>query len=209
MTLKLHVFPPSPRAFKVLFLAHHLGLDHEMRALNFSAGEHRTPGFTALNANQRMPVLEDGGYVLWESDAILEYLAFKKPEAGLVPADTPARLQVTKWLYWNCAHWDPAVAIFVFERVVKKLFNRGGPAEAEIARGGELLDRLAKVLDGELSRHRYVTGERMMLPDFALSSAFLYDEARLPLEPYRAIQRWAAEMRALPAWSKAAALAGA
>ncbi|HTQ14886.1 MAG TPA: glutathione S-transferase family protein [Rhizomicrobium sp.] len=204
MTLKLHVFPPSPRAFKTLLVANHLGLDYEMRVLNFAAGEHRTAEFTALNVNQRMPVLEDGSYVLWESNAILEYLAFKKPEAGLLPADTPARLNITKWLYWDCAHWDPAVAIFMFERVVKKLFNRGETDEKEIARGTEMIGRLARVLDGELARHRYVAGDRITLPDLCLSAAFLHEAARLPLDEYRGIQRWAADIKSLPAWSRAA-----
>src|SRR5208337_2534317 len=84
MTIKLHVFPPSPRAFKVLLAAHHLGIDYELKPVNLGAGDHRTPQFTSLNVNQRMPVLEDNGYVLWESNAILEYLAAHKPQIGLV-----------------------------------------------------------------------------------------------------------------------------
>jgi glutathione S-transferase len=207
MTLKLHLFPASPRAFKVLLAANHLGLDYEMKIVNLQAGENRTAEFTALNVNQRMPVLEEDGYSLWESDAILEYLAAKKPQAGLMPLEIKPRLQVAKWLYWDCAHWDQACAIFLFERLVKKIFGRGEASPAEIERGTVLIDRLAKVLDGELQAHRYVAGEALSLADIALAAPFCHAEtARFPLEPYRGIARWVADMKALPAWDKTTAL---
>lgn len=207
MSLVLHVFPRSPRAFKVLFAANHLGIAYEMKIVNLAAGEQRTPEFTALNINQRMPVLEEGGYRLWESNAIVEYLAAKKPESGVLPQETKARLQIVKWMYWDSAHWDPAVAIFMFERVVKKIFGRGEEDPAEIARGSALLDRLAKVLDGELQQHRYVAGETLSAADLVLAGTFCHEEAaRFPLEPYRAIHRWAADMKSLPAWGQTIAL---
>jgi glutathione S-transferase len=73
--MKLYVFPPSPRAMKVIALAEHLQLEHEVRLVDLTKGDQMKPEFTALNPNQRMPVLEDDGFVLWESNAILQYLA--------------------------------------------------------------------------------------------------------------------------------------
>ena len=66
-------------------LANHLGLDCEIRVVNLFKGEQHQPGFAALNPNERMPVLEDDSFVLWESNAILQYLAAKKPGSGLWP----------------------------------------------------------------------------------------------------------------------------
>ena len=77
MSLKLYVFPPSPRGFKILFAAHHLGLDYELRLVDLTKGDQKAPAFLALNPNGRMPVLDDDGFVLWESNAIVEYLAAK------------------------------------------------------------------------------------------------------------------------------------
>lgn len=203
MSLVIHAFPRSPRAFKVLFTANYLELPFELKVVNLQAGEQRTPEFTALNINQRMPVLEEDGYVLWESNAIIEYLAAKKPAAGLIPQDLKARLQITKWLYWESAHWDQTMAIFMFERVVKKIFGRGEELPSEIARGTELFHRLAKVLDGELARHRYVAGDTLTAADLAISPPLSYSEAAgFPLEDYRAIQRWAEDMKSLPAWKR-------
>lgn len=77
--MKLYVFPPSPRAMKAIALAEHLQIEHETRIVDLTKGEQMKPDFTALNPNQRMPVLEDDGFVLWESNAILQYLAMKNP----------------------------------------------------------------------------------------------------------------------------------
>jgi hypothetical protein len=63
MTLKLHVFPPSPRAFKVMAVASYLKLDYEICVVDMTQGMHRSPEFTALNPNQRMPAMEDNGFV--------------------------------------------------------------------------------------------------------------------------------------------------
>ena len=121
--MKLHVFPPSPRATKVMALANHLGLDCEIRVVNLFKGEQHQPGFAALNPNERMPVLEDDSFVLWESNAILQYLAAKKPGSGLWPSDAKGQADVLRWHSWDAADWFPTCAILTFERLVKKLLR--------------------------------------------------------------------------------------
>ena len=207
MTIKLHIFPLSPRAFKVLFAADQLGIEYEMDFVDFGKQAQKTPGFTALNPNQRMPVLEHDGYVLWESNAIVQYLASLKPQSGLLPADLKARMTAVKWQFWESAHWDPACAIFMFERVVKPLFGRGEAAADEIARGEELLGRLAPVLDGALQKTRYVAGDALTVADIALGASLVSaNQAKMPLEPYRGIQRWRTELATHPGWIKAVSL---
>ena len=207
MTIKLHVFPLSPRAFKVLFAANQLGIDYETAFVDFGKQAQKTPGFTALNPNQRMPVLEHDGYVLWESNAIVQYLASLKPQSGLLPADLKARMTAVKWQFWESAHWDPACAIFMFERVVKPLFGRGEASASEIARGEELLGRLAPVLDGALQTSRYVAGDALTVADITLGASLVSaDQAKMPLESYRGIQRWRTELATLPGWVKAVSL---
>lgn len=207
MTIRIHAFPRSPRAFKALWAAHQLEVPFEFKLVDLTKGEQNSPAFLALNPNGRMPVLEDGNYVLWESDAIVNYLASLKPQSGMLPADTRARLQVEKWQFWNNAHWDAAVAIFAFERVVKKLFRGEPESESEIARGTTLLDRIAKVLDAELSRHRYVAGDTLTVADISIGSSMCLSElAQFPLENYRSIRRWEADLKNLPSWAKTAAM---
>jgi glutathione S-transferase len=193
-----------------MWAANHLGIAFEPVLVDFSKGGTRTPEFTALNPNMRMPVLEDGDFVLWESNAIVQYLASLKPEAGLVPDNTKAKLAVEKWQFWDSAHWDPACAIFAFENYVKKLFGRGEPSETELARGNELFARLAPVLESQLQKHRYVAGETMTVADLSLGAMnYIAEQAKFPLEPYRAIQRWTADLKSLSSWQKSAAEAQA
>jgi glutathione S-transferase len=167
-------------------------------------GTHKTPQYAALNPNMRMPTLKDGDYVLWESSAIQQYLAGKKPDAGLLPRDERGRLDVTRWQFWDIAHWDPACTVFAFEYVAKPLF-RGikEPDMAAIEKGTELFHRAAEVLNGQLKGKRFVTGDALTLADFSLGSVMNFAEmAHYPIERYGEIKRWYATLRALPAWQK-------
>ncbi len=207
MTIKLHVFPLSPRGFKVLFAAHQIGIEYEMVLVNFGTGDQKSPSHTALNPNQRMPVLSEGDFSLWESNAIVQYLASLKPETGYLPADLKARMTAVKWQFWETAHWDPACAVFMFERVVKKLFGRGECDPAEIKRGEELMARLGPVLDGQLQKTRYVAGDRLTVADLSLAPSLVSaEQAQMPISEYRGINRWITEIRALPAWQKTMAM---
>jgi glutathione S-transferase len=207
MTIKLHVFPLSPRGFKVLFAASHLDIDYQMALVDFTKQDQKTPGFTALNPNQRMPVLEDDGFVLWESNAIVQYLASLRPQSGLLPAELKARMTAVKWQFWETAHFDPACAIFMFERVVKPLFGRGEASKPELDRGEELMARLCPVLDAALQKTRYVAGDTLTVADISLGATLVSaDQAKMPIEPYRGIQRWRTELAALPGWIKATSL---
>ena len=203
MTIELHVFPRSPRSFKVIAAANHLGLEHRLRIPNAAKGEHKSPEYAALNPNMRMPILKDGEVVLWEANAILQYLASKKPESGLLPADERARIDVTRWQFWDLAHWDPACAVFAFEYTAKPFLGLGAPDAAAIARATPQLEAAARVLDGQLRGRRFVCGETLTVADFSLGAwLVLAEPARYPVAPFAEIKRWYATLGALPAWQK-------
>jgi glutathione S-transferase len=150
MEMKLHVTPPSPRAFKVVATLHHLGLDAELAIVNLLNGDQMRPEFAALNPNRRMPVLEDDGFVLWESNAIMQYLASKRPEAGLWPSEARRQADVSRWQCWELAHWERACGTLVFERFVKGRFGQGDPDPDEVARGERDFHQVAQILDQHL-----------------------------------------------------------
>jgi glutathione S-transferase len=204
MSIEIFAFPPSPRAFKAIALANHLGLDVTVRPLDFSKGEHKSPDYAALNPNMLMPTLRDGDYVLWEANAVMQYLAGRKPQSGLMPTDERGRLDVTRWQFWDLGHWDPAVAILLVENFVKPvLLAAGEPDAAQVVKGTEMFHRAAAVLEGQLKGRKFVTGEALTIADFALGAPLNYaTEARFPLETYPEIRRWHASLMALPAWQK-------
>ena len=204
MTLELYVFPPSPRAFKVMAVANQLGLDYTLRMVDFRKGDQKAPAYAALNPNMKMPTLREGDYVLWESNAIGQYLASKRPESGLLPRDERARIDVTRWQFWDLAHWDPACAVFAFEYVAKRIvLGIDEPDLEAIAKGTEAFHRVAQVLDGQLENRNFVVGDSLTLADFSLGAAMnIAEAAHYPIESYGEIKRWFAGLCALPAWQK-------
>ncbi len=204
MPMRLHVFPPSPNAIEVLAAAHLLELPFETVRVDLFKGEQKGRAFTALNPNQKMPVLEDDGFVLWESNAILQYLATKRPERGLWPTDPRRQADVARWQFWQTAHWGPTCATYVFERVVKRLMALGPPNDAEVTRIMPEFQRYAGVLNGRLRDRPWVAGDALTVADVSLAAWMVYaDEAGYPLDAYPEIARWYAALAALPGWQRA------
>jgi glutathione S-transferase len=202
--MRLHVFPPSPRATKVIALANHLGLEPEVRIVDLLKGEQHEPAFAALNPNERMPVLEDDGFVLWESNAILHYLASKKPGNELWPADAKSQADVLRWHSWEAAHWFPACAILAFENVIKRVTGQGAPNPEEVARGEEEFHKCARVLNAHLRGRRWLVGNDLTIADFAVGAPMaLAEPARYPVSTYGEIGRWYGALGSLPGWKKA------
>lgn len=207
MSMRIHAFPPSPRAFKALVVANHVGADFELRLIDLTKGEQRQADYVAINPNMKMPALEDGDLKLWESNAILNYLAAKHPESGLLPADDRKRADVLRWQFWESTTWDPACAILVFERVVKPAFGGGAPDPVKVEEGLEKVRRAAAILDAQLDGRAFVCGDALTIADFSLGAVLtMKDLAQLPLEPYANIRSWAARLEALPAWQATSAM---
>jgi len=103
--------------------------------------------YAAVNPNKRIPAIEDEGFILWESNAITQYLASRKPEAGLLPLDERARALVNQWQFWDISSWDPACATIVFERLVKKMLGMGEPDPAKVQEGEQNFHRYAQILN--------------------------------------------------------------
>jgi glutathione S-transferase len=204
--IKLYVFLGSPRAFNVMAVANHLGIEYQTQALNPAKGEHLAPAYAAINPNKRIPTLEEDGFVLWEANAITEYLASKKPEAGLLPADSRQRADVTRWQFWSISSWEQACAGMSYERVVKKLLGLGEPDAARVKEAEDLFHRYAQVLNDHLKGHNCVVGNSPTLGDFAIGPWLNFAErASYPIAPYGEIKRWHSAFIQLPACQKALA----
>jgi len=202
--MKLYVTPPSPRAFKVVAVMHQLGIEAELAFVNLLNGDHMKPEFAVLNPNRKMPVLEDDGFVLWESNAIMQYLASKKPESGLWPTDPRHQADVSRWQCWELAHWERACGTLVYEHFVKGRFGQGDADPNEVARGEQDFHVVAKVLDDHLRGRGWLVGDAMTLADVSVGSWLTCAEiGRYPLGGYREIGRWYRGLESLPAWQKA------
>src|SRR5215472_11894637 len=156
--MKLYDFPPSPNCQKVRAVLYELGLPFETVPVHLFKGETRTPAYLAKNPNGRAPLLEDGDFLLWESNAILGYLANKSGTTQLAPTSARERADVERWLFWQGAHLGPAVRKVAFERLVKKFQGRTDIDLAAIDAGTADFATFSGVLDKSLGNKEYVAG---------------------------------------------------
>lgn len=105
----LHSFFVTPNNRKVEAFIKHFDLDVEIHQVNFRERETQTDEFYAMNPMRKVPVLVDGDFVVWESNAILTYLATVFPETNMLPADPQGRADVDRWLHWQSCHLLPAM----------------------------------------------------------------------------------------------------
>lgn len=192
--MKLYQSPLSPNCQKVVAVAHEVGVPLKIVNLDVFKGHAKSPEMLAKNPNGRVPVLEDGDFVLWESNAMLGYVASKADRLDLAPTAPRDRADVDRWLAWSNAHFVPAVRKVAFERIVKKLAGLGAPDEAAVKAGSEEFATVASVLDRSLEGKEYLCG-RLTIADFAsVTYTALCECAGLALTPYRNVQRWLGRM---------------
>lgn len=203
--MKLYGFPLSPNTWKVRAVAAYLGLPLEMEFVDLARGASHAPDYLALNPTGRTPTLVDGDFTLWESNAIMQYIAGKKPNQ-LWPDDARARADISRWLCWQLAHFDAeACQPLTFQRLVKKLVNLGTPDEAIVGRATEAFKRDAAILDAHFARQPYLAGASVTLADFAVTGSLIYwKEAEMPLAPYANLRTWFERVFALSAWGDTA-----
>ena len=184
--MKLYLFPPSPRVLGIVALKNHLALDCEVQPIDLGRDDQLTPQYVALNPNKKMPTLEDDGFVLWESNAILFYMAAKRPDRGLWPSDLRGQADVLRWLAWQSAHWDAeSWGMVVFEKASKAVLGLGPPDPAFIARGEQNFARFAAVLNDALRGKTWLVGERLTIADFSIAGLVPSAERMaLPVEKF-------------------------
>ena len=166
--MKIHVLPPSGRVVGVVALKNYLALDCELKPIDLGRGDQRAPEYVSLNPNRKIPTLEDDGIVLWESNAILFYVASKRLESGVWPSDLEGQADVPRWLFWETAHWDAeSCGMIAYEKGSKDVLGLGPPDPAFIARGEQNFSRFAAVLNDSLKGKPWVQGNRLTLADFS------------------------------------------
>ena len=203
--MKLYYNPLSPNVRRVRLAAAVLGIELDEKLLDFSKGEHKSADYLALNPNGAVPTLVDGDFVLTESRSIMQYLASKKPESGLLPKDEAARADVTRWQFWDASHFSPQLATLAFEKLIKGMMGLGEPDLGKVQDALGNFRRFAAVLDKRLAGRDYVVGNRLTIADLTLGSSLMYaQQAEVPLAEFPNIQAWHARITALDGWKKTA-----
>jgi glutathione S-transferase len=202
--MRLYYYPTSANSRRVLLTAILLGTKLDLVIVDLLKAEHRGEAYLRINPNGKVPVLDHGGFHLWESHAIMQYLAELSVGQSLYPKDAQPRADVNRWLFWCAYHFTPAVGFISRERVSKTMVGGVGPPDpAEIARGEALVASAAQVLDTHLADRQWLTQGGLTLADLAIASPLMHTEkAQLPVAQYQHLQRWFAQVRALDAWKR-------
>lgn len=202
--MKLYYFPPSPNTRKAHAVAIHLELPLDLRLVNIAQGESHSPEFLKLNPTGRTPVLQDGEMILWESTAIMQYLASQTPNS-LWPEDRVIRADIMRWQSWQLAHWHQVCQPLQYENFVKPLLNLGNPDPQVVEQATKKFHQEAIVLNTHLSKQEFLVNQTLTLADFSVASDLTYAiPGKFPLEDYPHIRAWYSRIEQLPAWQETA-----
>jgi len=187
MALKIYGVARS-RTFRTLWMAKELGLDYEHIKVDFATGETRTPAHLALNPNAHIPVIDEDGFVLWESMAINLYLAKKHSLGRLYPSRLEDEARAWQWSFWGMTEVERPVLTALFNRAILPEDERDAAAAdaAERTLGPPL-----KVLDGALGRSENLLGDNFTVADLNVASILSWARpANIDISPFPKVAEW-------------------
>jgi len=202
----LYTTPLSANGRKALAVSRHLGLAPEIRLVDVYRGEGRTPEYLSINPWGKIPTLVDGDLTLWESNAIVAYLAEAYGDYRLWSRHPKQRADIARWLFWESSHWQPTLIPFFAAAVGRALFpERALPQAAAVHWEDPALQTLLQFLERHLSERRFLVGDQLTLADFCVGAMLMYGRvAGFPFERFTALAAWYARIEALAAWKATA-----
>jgi GST-like protein len=189
---------PTPNGYKVSIMLEEIGLDYTVRPIELAKQEQKTPEFLAMNPNGRIPVIVDhdnGDFVVFESGAILIYLAEKTGQ--LLPSEEKARSQVIQWLMFQMGGVGPMMGQ---ANVFYRYFEEEIPAA--IHRYQHEGQRLLTVLDKQLAGRRYICGDYSIADIATWPWATTHNWSGIDVEGLVNLEAWLDRMAGRPAVAK-------
>lgn len=182
---------PTPNGWKITIMLEECGLPYSIHPVDLGAGEQHDPSFLALSPNGRIPAIRHGELTLFESGAILHYLA--ETSGRFLPTEPRRRWDVLQWLHWQMGGVGPMVGQSIS-------FNRYIPEDVPYAKQRYAREsrRLFEVLERRLAGREYVCDE-VSIADFALFPwVRAYKWARVSIDGLPNLDSWRKRMRARP-----------
>jgi len=176
--ITVHGRATSSNVQLVMWTVGELGLEHRRLDVGGSFGGTDTPEYRAMNPNGLVPVLQDGDVTLFESVAIMRYLAARYGKEDFWPKDPVKRASLDQWAEWGKVTFSPAV-LNIFIQLVR--MREADRKPAAIAGAAMEVGRLAKILDDRLGEGPYLDGAAFTFADIAVG-ALLYRYMTLPFE---------------------------
>jgi len=192
-TMKLYDLDRSGNCYKVRLLLSMLGLEYERVPTDITAGATQTPEFKRLNPRGQIPVLTDGETVIWDSMAILVYLARRYGEERWLPTDALGEARVMQWL----AVSENELLYGLARARAAERFNR--PFDLELCHRDAVPG--LEVMEHRLAVEPWLAAEHLTIADLACYPyVALAEEGRFSLAPYRAVRAWLERVEGLTGW---------
>lgn len=179
------------------------GLKYEVQPLDMSKKEQKSESFLKLNPNGKVPVLDDNGFVIWESAAIIQYLAEKyKPQ--LLGATPEEKGLIAQWMFWAMTEVQPPVV----EILIQKLFVPEDKRDLQLIEKRQAqLPNLLNILNKQLTNNKYLVAGRFTTADLTVGSVInTMLGLGTSLNDYPQIQAWFGEISHRPGFQKMAEL---
>ena len=202
--LKLWGRANSSNLKKVTWLCEEIGLTYNRIDAGMSFGVVNTPEYRKLNPNGLVPTIDDEGFILWESNAIVRYLAAKHAAGTLWPTDLKVRADADRWMDWCTSTLWPAFRPVFWNLIRTPADKRSQKEIDEGARNtGELLARL----DGCLAGRKFVAGDQLTIGDIAFGPVvYLVQNVPFDRPKLANYDAWYARISERPAFKKVVAL---
>lgn len=182
---------------KVVWCADELGLRYERTDVGGKFGVNNTPEYLAKNPNGLVPTIEEDGFVLYESNAIVRYFAARDPEGRLWPAAPRDRADADRWMEWQSTSYTPAMTA-IFWQLIRTPVEQRDPKAIEVSRAKS--ERLTGILDAHLAQREWIAADRFTTADIVIGCA-VHRWLLLPVEhedrPH--VRRWYETLKARPA----------
>jgi glutathione S-transferase len=190
--MKLYARRTSSNSQKVLWFLGELGLDYEFVATGGDSGGLQDPAYLEMNPNGMVPTLVDGSRIVWESHAILRYLAAAHAPDDFWPNDPGERSEIDRWIDWSQSQFDVSFMSLFWGHWRTPEATRKVKLNAFHA---ERCHHYLGVLDGQLEKHAYVGGDGLTLADIPAGS-LMYRYANLDVtqDMPRNVARWYAAL---------------
>ncbi len=198
--MKLYFDPCTVNCRKIVAGFNLLGTEYEPVKVDYFNQGQKKPEYLAINPNGSLPALVDGDFVLWESNAILQYAADKGNKAAYYPTDLRTRADINRWLLWESNQWFPACYVYLVENVVKPLLQ-AKPDAAVLEANAPKFHLLAGIVEERLAKQPWIAGQNVTIADIAIAAPMhLHPYQQLPLEGFPNLRTWMARVEALPCW---------
>lgn len=186
---------------KVMWLVDELELGHTHIEAGGEFGLVETPEFLAMNPHGKVPVIDDDGTVVWESHAILRYLAAQNPESSFWAGDPAERSNAERWMDWLQTSLQPAFLLGVFWAYYRT--PEAARDRARVERNIAACGRHFRLLDQLLADNDFILGDTISLADITIGTA-LYRYFNIDIErpPVAKVEAWYHRLQQRPAYRK-------